>query len=426
MKSHVILTRGEPAANRENGQIRTGRMDETRVILSANAPPASVCYTPTMFTRALNRLWELPLALDPPEQSWRDWLLMLALVAAGLLEGFLRPSVGWRPVVVGVAVVAPLVIPWARTYPLPATIIVFGGYGVLHLELLITNVDSPLVNPFTLLMLMYILVRWASGREIAIGLGVAAVCWIIAWKIPSDGLTGMGLKGVAISLPILSGAAMRHLAELRHARSLESRFRERHQIARELHDTLAHRMTAIAIQAQAGRAVAASNPGAVLDTLATIEETASGSLQDMRRIIGVLRDSDESIEPSHTVADIERIFNTGAGEIPVSVHLDGELDDLGASVEAGLFRVAQESITNARKHARHASRIIVHINGSAESVHLTVSDDGDPVRPGARVGSGYGIIGMSERVSLLGGHLTAGRGRDGRWVVEAHILKSGG
>ena len=55
----------------------------------------------------------------------------------------------------------------------------------------------------------------------------------------------------------------------------------------------------------------------------------------MRRIIGVLRDSDESIEPSHTVADIERIFNTGAGEIPVSVHLNGELDDLGASVEAG-------------------------------------------------------------------------------------------
>ncbi len=371
-------------------------------------------------------MWELPLALEPPEQSWRDWLLMFALVAAGLLEGFLRSDVGWRPVVVGVAIVAPLVIPWARAYPLPATIIVFGGYGLLHLEMLITNVQSALVNPFTLLVLTHILVRWAPGRQIAVGLGVAAVCWPVAWSIPSDSFTGMIFKSVVISLPVLSGAAMRHLAELRHARTVESRFRERHQIARELHDTLAHRMTAIAIQAQAGRAVAESNPGAVLDTLETIEETASSSLQDMRQIIGVLRDTDASIESHYTVSDIERIANTGAGEVPVSVQLEGELDDLGASVEAGLFRVVQESITNARKYSRHASRIMVRINGSTDTVHLTVADDGDPVRPNVRVGSGYGIIGMTERVSLLGGRLSAGRGPDGRWVVDAHMPKGRG
>ena len=375
---------------------------------------------------ALQRLWGLPLALDPPEQSWRDWLLMFGLVAASLVEGFLRADVGWRPVAVGVAIVAPLVIPWARAYPLPATVIAFGGYGVLHLEMLITNVESPLVNPFTLLVLTHVLVRWAPGRQIALGLGVAAVCWTIAWNIPSDSFTGMTLKSVAISLPVLSGAAMRHLAELRHARAVESRFRERHQIARELHDTLAHRMTAIAIQAQAGRAVAKSNPEAVPETLATIEETASRSLQDMRQIIGALRDSDAPIEPRHTVSDIERVANIGAGEIPVSARLEGELDDLSASVDAGLFRVAQESITNARKHSRRASRITVRVNGSAESVRLTVTDDGDPAGPGARVGSGYGIIGMTERVSLLGGRLSAGPGADGRWIVDARIPKTGG
>ena len=368
----------------------------------------------------------MPLALDPPEQSWRDWLLTFALAAAGLLEGFLRSDVGWRPVVIGVAVVAPLVIPWARAYPLPATIIVVGGYGVLHLEMLITGVESALVNPFTLLVLTHVLVRWAPGRQIAIGLGAAAACWMIAWSIPSENLTGMVMKSIAISLPVLSGAAMRHLSELRHARARESRFRERHQIARELHDTLAHRMTAIAIQAQAGRAVATSNPGAVLETLETIEETASSSLQDMRQIIGVLRDGDASIESHHAVSDIERIFNTGTGDIPVSVQLEGVLDDLGSSVEAGLFRVVQESITNARRYARNASRIVVRINGSTDTVHLTVTDDGDPVRPNARVGSGYGIIGMTERVSLLGGQLSAGRGSDGYWIVDAHIPKNRG
>ena len=379
-----------------------------------------------MFAGALQRFFGLPLSMDPPEQSWRDWLLMLALVVAGLLEGILRSDLGWRPVVVGVAVVAPLVIPRARAYPLAAAIIVFGSYGLMHVEMFITGVESVLVNPAALLVLTHILVRWAPGRHIAIGLGVAAVCWIIAWSIPSDSLLVMALKGIVISLPVITGGVTRHLAELRHARSLESRFNERHQIARELHDTIAHKMTAIAIQAQAGRALAESNPEAVLGTLATIEDTASSSLQDMRQIIGVLRDSDSPIESRHTVTDIERIANTSAGETPVRVRIKGDLDDLGASVEAGLFRVAQESITNARRYAHHASRISVHINGSDDAVHLTVTDDGDPVRPGARVGSGYGIIGMTERVSLLGGQLNAGRGQDGRWVVDALIPKTSG
>ena len=374
----------------------------------------------------MQRLLGLPLSMEPPEQSWRDWLLMLALVVAGLLEGILRPELGWRPVVTGVAAIAPLVIPWARAYPLPATVIVFGGYGLLHVEMFITDVDGTLINPAALLVLTHVLVRWAPGRHIGIGLCVAAVCWIIVWGIPSDSFPVMVLKGIVISLPIITGATTRHLAELRHARALESRFNERQQIARELHDTIAHRMTAIAIQAQAGRAMAASDPQAVLDTLATIEDTASRSLQDMREIIGVLRESGSPIETLHTVADIERIANTNTGETPVRVRLEGELGDLGTSVEAGLFRVVQESITNARRYARRASRISVHIRGSDDAIHLSVTDDGDPVRPGTRLGSGYGIIGMSERVSLLGGQLSAGRGPAGRWVVDAQIPKNGG
>ena len=379
-----------------------------------------------MFAGALQRLLGLPLSMDPSEQSWRDWLLMLVLVIAGLLEGVLRADLGWRPIVLGVAVISPLVIPWARAYPLPATVIVFGGYGLLHIEMFITNVDSALVNPAVLVVLTHVLVRWALGRHIGIGLCLAAACWLIVWSIPSDSLPVILLKGMVITLPVITGAATRHLAELRHARARESRFDERHQIARELHDTLAHRMTAIAIQAQAGRAMANSDPEAVLETLATIEETASSSLQDMREIIGVLRDSGSEIESNFTFADIERIANNSTGETPVHVQLEGDLDDLGASVEAGLFRVVQESITNARRYARHASQILVHISGSAAAVHLTVTDDGDPVRPGTRVGSGYGIIGMNERVSLLGGRFSAGRGPAGRWIVDAKIPKNRG
>lgn len=296
----------------------------------------------------------------------------------------------------------------------------------MHLEMFITGVEGTLVNPFTLLVVTHVLVRWAPGRHIAIGLAIAAICWMVAWSIPSDGLAEVVLKSIVVCLPVFSGAAVRHLAELRHERDMESRFKERHQIARELHDTLAHRMTAIAVQAQAGRALAASNQEAVLETLATIENTASGSLQEMRQIIGVLRDSNAEIESIHTVADIERTANTNNGATPVSVHMEGELDDLEVSVEAGLFRVAMESITNARRYARHASRVSVHINGSADAVHLTVTDDGEPIGPRTRVGYGYGVIGMTERVALLGGQLSAGRRPDGHWVVDATIPKTRG
>ncbi len=380
-----------------------------------------------MFIGSRQRLWELPSALDPPERSWRDWLLACALIVASLLEGlFFSSGIEWQPAVFSVAIAAPLATPWGRAFPLQATAIVFGCYGVLHLAMLIANVESRVVNPLTLLVLTHVLVRWGSGRQITTGLGIAAVCWIIVVSTHSDHLAGTIFESIFIALPVFSGAATRRSAELRHARDLEVRLKERHQIARDLHDTIAHRMTAIAIQAQAGRAVAASNPEAVMETLTAIEDTASSSLREMREIIGVLRDSDAEFHSQHTVAEIERIANSVDGETPVNVGLRGELSDLGPSIEAGLFWVAQEAITNARRHSRRASRISVLISGSADSVRMTVTDDGDPVRPEAKGGSGYGIIGMTERTALLGGRLHAGPGPADHWVVEAFIPKGKG
>ena len=268
--------------------------------------------------------------------------------------------------------------------------------------------------------------RWGSGRQITFGLGVAAVCWIIVVSTHWDHLAGTIFETIFIALPVFSGAAMRRSAELRRARDLEVRLKERHRIARDLHDTIAHRMTAIAIQAQAGRTVAASDPGAVVETLTAIEDTASSSLREGRKIIGVLRDGGVALGSQHTIAEIERIANSVAGEVPVNVELQGELGDLEAPVEAGLFWVAQEAITNARKHSRRASRISVLISGSADAVHLTVTDDGEPVRRIANAGSGYGVIGMTERTALLGGQLHVGPGSTGHWVVEAFIPKGKG
>ena len=265
-----------------------------------------------------------------------------------------------------------------------------------------------------------------SGRQITFGLGIAAVCWIVVVSTHSDPLAGTIFETIFIALPVFSGAAMRRSAELRRARDMEVRLKERNRIARDLHDAIAHRMTAIAIQAQAGRAVAASDLGAVVETLTAIEDTASSSLREMRKIIGVLRDSEAALGSQHTIAEIGRIANSVAGEIPVNVELRGELGDLEASIEAGLFWVAHEAITNARRHSRRASRVSVLFSGSADAVHLTVTDDGEPVRRIANAGSGYGIIGMTERTALLGGQLHVGPGPTDRWVVEAFIPKGKG
>ena len=158
------------------------------------------------------------LSAGPPGQPWRDWLLACALIVASLLEWlFYSFDVGWRPAVFSVAMVAPLATPWARAFPLQATTIVFGAYGVLHLAMLIGNVESRVVNPFTLLVLTHLLVRWGSGRQITAGIGFAAACWLFIVSTHSDHLAGTIFESIFIALPVFSGAATRRSAELRRA-----------------------------------------------------------------------------------------------------------------------------------------------------------------------------------------------------------------
>ncbi len=124
------------------------------------------------------------------------------------------------------------------------------------------------------------------------------------------------------------------------------------------------------------------------------------------------------------VADIERLAHN-AGDWPrVDVELSGDLEDLRPSVEAAIYRIAQESITNAVRHARHATRIYVSVTGDDDCVQVTVHDDGDAGSTG-RSSSGYGLVGMTERAKLLGGTLEAGPDPDRGWAVNAMLPRAG-
>ena len=129
--------------------------------------------------------------------------------------------------------------------------------------------------------------------------------------------------------------------------------RQRNELARELHDTVGHRVSAIAVQAQAGRALSAADPERALATLVTIEEEASRTLKEMRALVGVLRDgTDADLAPRRGLADIERLARARGEVLGVRVQVSGDVDAVDPAVSTALYLIAAEAVTNATRHAR--------------------------------------------------------------------------
>jgi signal transduction histidine kinase len=220
------------------------------------------------------------------------------------------------------------------------------------------------------------------------------------------------------------GASIRYHANARIREVEQAKLRQRNELARELHDTVGHHVSAIAIQAQAGRTLAVSHPDRAAEALEIIENAASRTLDEMRAMVGVLRDGAKpDFAPQPGVADIDRLARSIGGWPRVDVQLSGDFAALPPSVGAALYRIAQESVTNAVRHARHAKLITVHVADEGAQVRLTVRDDGDVTT--AHALSGYGIVGMTERAALLGGTLQAGPGPGGGGTVDAALPKGG-
>ena len=134
---------------------------------------------------------------------------------------------------------------------------------------------------------------------------------------------------------------------------------------------------------------------------------------------------DPDLAPQRSLADL-KLLAPNTGETPhVDIHLSGGLDDLRPAVGAAIYRLAQESVTNAVRHARHATRIDVSVAGDDRCVRLIVRDDGDPSTFGANSSVGYGLVGMAERAKLLGGTLEAGPQADPGWAITAVLPRDG-
>lgn len=358
-----------------------------------------------------------PRAPDPPARTWWDWALVVAALVAAVAEAALRPDVPARPLATVVALLVIPVLLWRRTHPLLATAVGFGGAMVLHLPMFLDGVaDAGLNSMVVVLLLPYSLYRWASGPEALVGTAIVAVpagLGLATSETLGDVIGGTTVLVAAFAL----GAAMRYRAVARQREVQQVRTLERGELARELHDTVAHHVSAIAIQAQAGRAVAATDPGSAVEALAVIEAEASRTLYEMRTMVRVLRDGETAdYAPQRGISDLDELTRMSP---LVRVHRGGDLAGLPQPVEMAVYRICQEAVTNAIRHALNATTVTVEVTGDVGVVRLCVHDDGEAARPATA--GGYGLLGMAERAKLLGGACQAGPDPTGGWTVEATL-----
>jgi signal transduction histidine kinase len=261
----------------------------------------------------------------------------------------------------------------------------------------------------------------------------AAITFVTASVVMINDPEGINLSaivffGLLFGTPWAVGRAIRHrrLREVALLGEQEQRARaavaeERTRIARELHDVVAHAISVIVVQARGGRRLLEAEPDEARSAFDTIESTGQRALDEMRRLLGMLRADDEELalapQPSLArldalVADVER-----AG-LPVELAVEGEPAELPPGIDLSAYRIVQEALTNALKHAGPAhARVVVRY--APDEVELEVADDGAGGGNGA--GSGHGLIGIQERVAMLGGDVEAGSRPDGGYAVRARL-----
>ncbi|MDT0343898.1 sensor histidine kinase [Streptomyces litchfieldiae] len=262
-----------------------------------------------------------------------------------------------------------------------------------------------------------------AGVIAAAGLALVAGGQLAANPAVSGVTAVTAVNGAAWLAAVAVGLSLRLLDDRARTTAEQVRRDERLELARELHDVVAHHIAGMLIQAQAAQVVGRKDPGKAVDSLAGIETCAADALTAMRRVVGLLRDDTgpASPGPERLGALVERFNQQGP-----RVHLrmpdapDGEAA-WPPEVTSTVYRVVREALTNVRRHAAGAGSVSVTVGRDPRGVTVEVVDDAPsgPVRPAHR--AGYGLLGMRERVESLGGTLFSGPGRGAGWFVRATL-----
>ncbi|MGH3320287.1 MAG: sensor histidine kinase [Streptosporangiaceae bacterium] len=275
-----------------------------------------------------------------------------------------------------------------------------------------------------------------SLKIIVVGMGCLAVAWLLTADLRpliNAGWVFFRMGGVVMAAAlgesvrtrrVIAAEAQDRAARAERTKEEEARRRvdaERLRIAQEIHDTVAHAIAVINVQAGVTAHVLEKRPQQVREGLATIERTSARALHELRGTLGVLRDNeDDRRGPPPGLGEIERLTEMAreAG-IDVRVEASSPPRELPSAVDHAAYRILQESITNVIRHAGQA-RVTISIEHGPDDLEIRVADDGrGPSADGA--GGGNGIVGMRERSALLGGELTAGPRPGGGFQVLARL-----
>ncbi|MFY1583249.1 sensor histidine kinase [Micromonospora sp. WMMD734] len=235
---------------------------------------------------------------------------------------------------------------------------------------------------------------------------------------------------LVVAAVVAGGAARarrRHAEELRTLAAAEAVTAERLRIARELHDMVAHSIGVIAIQAGVGARVIDTQPGEARAALAAIERTSRDTLTGLRRTLGALRHPQQAaaLDPPPGVADLDRLVDVAADAgVRVAVRREGPPRPLPEEVDLAAYRIVQEALTNVVRHAG-VDQCRVTLGYLPDGLRVEVVDAGRGT-PADGAGAGHGIVGMRERVTLLGGRFAAGPRPEGGFRVAVRLPADGG
>jgi signal transduction histidine kinase len=282
---------------------------------------------------------------------------------------------------------------------------------------------------FEVVLLAFVVGRWSRSTTTAVGVGLLAAAVPVAVSViqdPSEINVGVWILGVAF--PWTVGRALAHQAQLavqldasRRELAEQALVSERRRIARDVHDFVGHGLAAMMLQVTSARHVLRRDPAAAEEALRSAEEVGRLSMQELRRTVGLLRSDDEGAvaPPVPSASEIPALVNHArAGGLSVELRMRGDLSEVPQGVGVALYRIAQEALANAARHAPRASTILGLEVGDGQ-VGLVAETNGPAVTPppAEREQPKYGLIGMRERATSLGGEFDAGATPDG-WRVS--------
>jgi signal transduction histidine kinase len=371
----------------------------------------------------------------------RQWPLALSLTGIAIAEaGSIDTTLGWWQVpgvlvICAISVLAPR-RPFDAALALAFAVVCVALYmrflGVAlepHFFFSGANVSITGAAMATIAILVRDVSRWRAVTGTVLVVAAMVTAEVLGWPIVAaaeyrdwDPDATSYLFGASIMLVLAVGTGLYFRARDNERASqlaasvAAAQNSERMALARELHDVVAHYVTAIVVHAQAGQI----NRDAAEQVLPTIEASGYEALTAMRRLVGTLRDEDSGgPAASSSLVDDVRALAEESG-LPVELSFDLQ-DAVPQELARSVLRLVQESLTNTQKHAAAVSSVDVSLSSGNGVLHLAVVDDG--IASGVPVGGsgGYGLVGMRERTELLGGKFSAGRREPTGWAVRAEL-----